>query len=73
MTYKHNNGSKKDNNGKCLPLRGYYGTGMLFVIASIIFSTYLVVVGTDNRVYWALCVPQALFAAVILVYLTHNN
>lgn len=70
--YKINKGTT-ERSSKCLPLSGFYGTAMLFVIASIVLSTCLIVLGTDSKVYWALCAPQAGFAAVVLVYLTHTK
>lgn len=73
MVYKNNQGSTKEKNGKCLPLRGLFGVGMLFVIASIAVSSYLVLAGTDNRVFWVLITPQVIFATVILIHLSYNK
>ena len=43
------------------------GIAMLFVLASIVFSTFVVYTGTTEIEYKILLVPQALFAAVIAI------
>lgn len=42
--------------------------GMLLVVASIIFSSYIVFFGTHDLVSKALLVPQMLFATGVLIY-----
>ena len=43
------------------------GIAMLFVLASIVFSTFVVYTGTTGIEYKVLLIPQALFAAVIAI------
>jgi hypothetical protein len=43
------------------------GIAMLFVLASIIFSTFVVYTGTTGIEYKVLLIPQALFAAIIAI------
>lgn len=41
--------------------------GMLLVVLSIAYSTYRILTGTDDIVAWVMLIPQALFAAYVLV------
>lgn len=43
------------------------GIAMLFVLASIVFSTFVVYTGTTGIEYKVLLIPQALFAAIIAI------
>lgn len=43
-------------------------TGMLFVVLSIGFSSYMVYFGTDNLVAKVMLIPQIAFAAGIAIY-----
>lgn len=54
------------------PNRKSFGTiiisiGMLLVVISIAYSTYRILTGTNDIVAWAMLIPQALFAAYVLV------
>jgi len=40
---------------------------MLLVVISIAYSTYRILTGTDDLVAWVMIIPQALFAAFVLV------
>lgn len=42
--------------------------GMLFVIGSIAFSSYMVYFGTDNAVAKLIILPQVIFAAGVAIY-----
>lgn len=42
--------------------------GMIFVIGSISFTTYMVVMGTDNIVCQFFTIPQTLFALAVAIY-----
>lgn len=41
--------------------------GMLLVVLSIAYSTYRILTGTSSIVSWIFLIPQACFAAYILV------
>lgn len=43
------------------------GIAQLFVIASICYSTYVVALGTSGWIPKAMLVPQALWAALLLI------
>ena len=60
-----NNEPKVPTSG--IPVHGAWGVALLFVVASIAFSTYMVYFGTDDVISKALLVPQALFAAAFLL------
>lgn len=53
---------------QCLPLHGAFGIMGLFVVASIAYSTYVIIAGTDGYVPIAMVAPQATFAAWLAVY-----
>lgn len=42
--------------------------GMLFVVLSIGFSSYMVYFGTDNIVAKVMLIPQVAFAAIVAIY-----
>lgn len=42
--------------------------GMLFVIASIAFSTYMVYFGSDNFAAKVMLIPQVVFATGVAIY-----
>lgn len=43
-------------------------TGMLFVLLSIGFSSYMVYFGTDNLIAKVMLIPQVAFAAIVAIY-----
>lgn len=43
-------------------------TGMLFVVLSIGFSSYMVYFGSDNLVAKVMLIPQVAFAAGVAIY-----
>jgi hypothetical protein len=61
--------TKKDvNQSQSIPMNGFWGLGMAFVLVSIVYSTYVVATGTSGIMYIAPLIPQAIFAAAILLY-----
>lgn len=50
-----------------IPVNGIWGILVLFVVASIAFSTYMVYFGTDSLVNKIMLVPQVIFAATFLL------
>jgi len=53
---------------QCLPLHGIFGILALFVVASVSYTTYMVVMGAQGITPKIMVIPQALFAAWIAVY-----
>ncbi len=53
---------------QCLPLHSGYGILMLFVIASIAYSTYMVALGTQGIVPKVMLVPQVSFSIIVALY-----
>jgi len=47
--------------------RGIIGIGLLFVVVSIAYSTYMTVLFVDGSAMVVALVPQVLFAAIILI------
>lgn len=54
---------KKDNNTKLNTV----GLLQVFVLVSIVYSTYVVAMGTDGYIPKVMLVPQALYAGYLLV------
>lgn len=48
-------------------------TGMLFVVGSIAFSSYMVYFGSDNLMAKIMIAPQVLFAAGVAIYKFASN
>lgn len=63
MADKNNTKTEK----KSKDFSAMYGLLMLFVVASIAFSTYVVYAGTIGIVPKVMLVPQALFAALVAI------
>lgn len=57
------NTKKQSGNAK----NGIIGLGMLFVIASIAYTTAVIWLGTEGYVSKALTAPQVIFALIVLV------
>jgi hypothetical protein len=51
-----------------IPVGGYWGILMAFVVLSIAYSTYVVAFGTIGLTPKLMLAPQAIFAAVVLLY-----
>lgn len=49
-------------------IRGIIGIGLLFVVVSIAYSTYMTVLFVDGPAMVAALAPQVLFASVTLIY-----
>lgn len=65
---KKNNVTPVEQVKQCLPLYGIFGILMLFVIASIAYSTYMVALGTQGLVPKIMLVPQVTFAVIVALY-----
>lgn len=52
----------------CLPLQGVWGILVLFVIASIAYSTYMVALGTQGLTPKVMLIPQTAFAVIVALY-----
>lgn len=66
---KYINGKSDGTDGKhCIPIHGIWGVGLLFVEASIGYTTYLTVLGTEGLAPKVLVVPQIAFAIYIAIY-----
>ena len=57
----------------CLPLSGIWGILVLFVVASISYTSYVVIAGTQGLVPKLMVIPQALFAIIIALYKFSNS
>ena len=51
-----------------IPTNGIWGVLLLFVLASIAYSTYMVCLGTDGDIPKLMVIPQAAFAVLIALY-----
>lgn len=49
-------------------IRGIIGIGLLFVVVSIAYSTYMTNLFVDGWAMWLALAPQMLFAAAISIY-----
>lgn len=59
--------TEKPKAGQYLELGGIWGILALFVCVSIAFTTAIVVLSTNDKLYWIGAAPQVAFAAWIAI------
>lgn len=67
MTKQDKTTNKSKPSKKQRSFNGIIGLLQLFVVASVAYSTAVIVMGTEGYIPWALVAPQALWAVCVLV------
>ena len=68
MTNKVKPTKQSETNKQALPVHGFYGVLLLFVVVSIIYMSVVIVLGTEGLYPKVATTPAVLFSVLVLFY-----